>query len=724
MHIRNFTRIVLAVVGLLIAVPAAFAQQDAQIRFVHAFVDAPNVDIYVNDAPVAQDVPFGVASDFIPVNTGDVSIAATAAGTADELFSQVVTTGPEPLTLVVSDNTGFVRYADNVDPLNTGQARLTAIHAIEGGPAVDVVLTDGRPVIVELAYATPYGTLDVPAFNYGLNVIPTGGSLEDAIFAEPFFAPLATGTSYTAVVYGTLDAPQVMLLAAPVNPNPGDGFLQLTHNVTDGPAVDVYANDNLIVPGLAAGESTELFPVAAGTYDVQIVAADTVDIITGGDVTIDSGAEVTAVVNAGDDGVTIDVEAAAAPVTEEVVVEPTAAPTTAEVVVAEPTPVPAAEVVVQQPTQPAAIIQPTVPPPPDARPTGRVIIDPGANLQLRQYPDSESLSLGLAPSGAVLTIEGREGPPAQIEGLFNQQVQDEIDAFVDPAEDLPEDADLNPANTWLYASYVTPDGGTIEAWVLSQFLDVRNADGEIQRLADLPLIPNNNFGQATNTEVTPPPIREDAVVARVFNLNPGVNLQVRRTPSTQGESLALLPNGTEVELLGFGIGPSELPSPETADNAEWVFIRYTPAEGGEVIGWSSGLYLTYLWRGEPIDFEEMEDRNLLLFEDLSTRGELSAGAVAPPRPTVDPLADQVVATVAVDPGANLQFRRDPSATSESLGLIPSGTQLIVTGRDTTGEWLFVEFEGQTGWIARAFTRLTFNGAVYDNIEELVIVPGF
>ncbi|MEO0564580.1 MAG: hypothetical protein AAF125_20915, partial [Chloroflexota bacterium] len=302
---------------------------------------------------------------------------------------------------------------------------------------------------------------------------------------------------------------------------------------------------------------------------------------------------------------------------------------------------------------------------------------------------------------------------------FSQEIQDQIDSFVDPAEGIDPDDDINPETTWVQVSYTTADGGVIEAWVLSQFLDIVNPDGEGQRLAELPLIPANDFGEAAGTEVTPPPVPDDVVSVQVFNLNPGVNLQLRRTADRFGESIGLLPNGTVLEYLGYGIGGSELPSIETAQNAEWMFVRYTPAEGGEITGWVSTQYVQEFFRGETVELDEIEARNLLLFEDLSTRGAVSGGASAPPRPTADPLADQVVGTVILDSGANLQFRRTPDQFGESLNLIPANTQVLVEARTADGAWLLVEFEGQSGWVASDFIRLTFNGSQFD-IDDLLI----
>lgn len=708
---KSLFAIVSVVVLVLVMSTPAFAQSEAQVRFVHAFVDAPNVDIAVNGEIVATDVPFGAASDFVETTSGEISITLSATGETAALFEQTFTLGAEPLTLVISSDAGFTPFVENVDPLNVGQARITAIHAINGAPEVDVVLADGRPVIAGLAYNTPYGTLDVPVLNFALNVVPSGATLSDAIFAEPFNAPLASGTSYTAIVYGTLDAPEVMLLAAPVLPQAGDGFLQVTHNVEGAPAVDVYANSVLLIPGLAEGASTVAFPVPADDYNVQVVVADTTDIVAEGDLTISTGATTLVTAVADGEGIALEVEAEEAPVASSEVV---GAPTTeSEVVAVAPTP--AVAVPVPSTPVPAAIAVPAATEAP--LPTARVQLDAGANLQLRQYPNSTASSLGLVPSGATLTVLGREGAPVQIQGLFSQEIQDEIDAYVDPAEDLPADQDLNPNNTWLKVSYTTPDNGVIEAWVSAQFLLVSTPNSTRQRLADLPTIPRNAFGEAVGTAVTPPPVNEDAVTAVVFNLDPGVNLKIRRTPDTLGETLALIPAGTVLEFVGLEISPDEEYGIEAAENAEWVFIRYSAPEGAQITGWVSTLYVQFFWRGERIDFEEMDARTLLLFEDPNTRGTLGAGAVALPTATVDPLRDQYVGTVVLNAGANLQFRRDADPFSESLALIPSGTELIVQARTEAGDWLLVNFDGTDGWISSQFVRLSFNGALVtvDNV---------
>ena len=303
----------------------------------------------------------------------------------------------------------------------------------------------------------------------------------------------------------------------------------------------------------------------------------------------------------------------------------------------------------------------------------------------------------------MLEIIGREGAPE-----YGEDEEPPADAtpFVDPATFLEdEEDDLDPRETWLFVRYNTPDGGAIEAWVNAFYLDVRDERDRRMRLADLPTVPNNRVGEAVNTDVTPPPVPEDRVTATVFGLDPGVNLNLRRTPETQGEVLNRLSNGTTVEFLGLN------------EDRDWAFIQYLPSEGGSITGWVSTQYLEYGYNGREVDLEELEERELLETIDEGRRGEIGSGAPQASAPTPDPERDAYVAEVLLDPGANLHLRRSPDAASESLNLIPSGTRVIASARTTEGNWLQVTFEGQEGWIASEYIDLTFNGEGVE-VEEV------
>jgi uncharacterized protein YgiM (DUF1202 family) len=202
----------------------------------------------------------------------------------------------------------------------------------------------------------------------------------------------------------------------------------------------------------------------------------------------------------------------------------------------------------------------------------------------------------------------------------------------------------------------------------------------------------------------------------VFNLDPGVNLNIRRTPDVNGEVLARLPNGTVMEFVGI------------KEDQQWVFVRYSPAEGGSVTGWVSATYVQYTYNSRLIDLEEIETRGLLAIIADDTRGETGSGAASVVVPTVDPVKDRYVAVVSLDAGSNLNLRRNPNQNSEVLAQIPSGTQLLVNARTPDELWLNVTFEGVDGWIAAKtevaqFVRLTFNGKPAEIAQVPIAVEG-
>jgi hypothetical protein len=216
--------------------------------------------------------------------------------------------------------------------------------------------------------------------------------------------------------------------------------------------------------------------------------------------------------------------------------------------------------------------------------------------------------------------------------------------------------------------------------------------------------------------------------ARVLT-DPGVNVHLRQFPTSAALSLALLPSGTEVTVLGRPGEPTFPPDltatptgtpfvdPATLltdpksdlDPAEtWVFVQLVAPDGGTVTGWINALFLTTPeLNGRPIRLADLP------LVPANTAGEYNSSFVPTPVPT-QPFENQVVATIdQLNPGSNLHLRRNPTPESESLALIPSGTQLVVEGVNDTGEWYQVTYNGTTGWISSTYVSLTLNGRPYD-----------
>ena len=688
--------------------PAAAQSGTSALRFVHAVPGAPAIDIFVDGDLAQTGLAFGETTSHIEVSPGPRSIVVRAAGSGDTLWEQTIMASTA-LTLIASspNSPSFVVFEDDLTSLAFGNARLTGVHAIEGAPTVDVVLDDGRPVMPGLAYGMPYGTIDLPAGRYDITLVPEGATLEEQLIPVTTLA-LTGGTSYIAVALGTPEQPELLLLSTSVRAEANSGFVRFAHGVAAAPPVDIYLDGVLIAPELAFEDATGYIAMPAGEYAADIRLAGEADSIIATTLTISAGQYQTAIAFSGPQGLLLEtylseiamvgprdalvqiVNAAGnestmsaalssgerviigvqpgayelalvAPTMDTLIIEtatatttiPTelaldgiyggtfyevfgipseagaavialppfsaartaastpftgtavaAMPTTGDNQIVLATPVPPADQIILQPATEApapeqAPAEPIAPMPAVPTPTvflgptARVLVDPGANLQMREYPSTNARSLGLAPSGSILNVLGREGEPTR---PIDATPDPEATEFVDPAQLLEAEGrrDLVPAETWLYATYNQPGGGSITAWVNALFLAVNDPAGRTQRLADLPTIPANRPGQIS----------------------------------------------------------------------------------GEVI--------------------------------------------APPLPTANPLADTVIAEVRLDPNANLHLRRRPSTAAESLRLIPSGTQLVVSGRTEEGDWLEVTYEGQRGWVASQFVILTFNGRAYDAFNLPVV----
>lgn len=426
-----------------------------------------------------------------------------------------------------------------------------------------------------------------------------------------------------------------------------------------GPPIDVYVNDQLAAADLMPGDESPYSDVMAGDLDISSTIASTdVPAFPRQSLSVGAGGEVSIVV-------------------PEAIEEAEGADETAE---ADDAALAAAA---------AAIGADET-----AFPTARVTnLNAGANLHLRRYPSTQALSLGLVPIDTEMAVTGREGT-----------------AVDDAAAGLARHEDLEPADTWLHVRYTTPDGGLITAWANALYLQVSDESGEAQRLASLGLVHGGQFGVALNTSIIPPkPTRR--VTARVYSLDPGVQLNIRTTNHRNSEIVAQARGGAVLSFLGLD------------EDADWAFIEHRPNENTTVTGWVSIAYIELLLDGNPIGVQVLMERSPALAPSISDerRGSLvvAGDGEAPPLPSRDPFLGVVVGEVRLDPGARLHLRLRPSVNERSLALIPTGERLIVDGRTENGEWLRATFSGQQGWVFGQYLDLSFNSRHIgdDELEE-------
>lgn len=177
----------MALIGLIAGFAACSNSDDneARIRVFHASPDAPNVDVLVDGGRVLENVPYKVASDFLPVESGDTRIQVNVAGTdTSAIDTNAVLDENTDYFIVAADKvasiTPLVFTADREAP-PAGQAKLRVLHSAASAPAVDVYVTapnagiaNAQPVLTNVPFKALSDYLTVPAGSYDVFVTPHG----------------------------------------------------------------------------------------------------------------------------------------------------------------------------------------------------------------------------------------------------------------------------------------------------------------------------------------------------------------------------------------------------------------------------------------------------------------------------------------------------------------------------------------------------------------------
>jgi hypothetical protein len=185
----------------------------ASVRVAHMSPNAPNVDVYVDESVVLEDVPFGAVSSYLDLAAGTHTIEITAAGDPDtSVFEGDVTVeADQSYTVAATGELGdmadqpfepLVLEDDNSDP-GSDTARLRVVHVSPDAPAVDVTVSaSGDALFDGVAYGES-GYTEVPANDYTVRIRGDTES-NDGDVAASFDVSLSGGQVYTAFAAGYL----------------------------------------------------------------------------------------------------------------------------------------------------------------------------------------------------------------------------------------------------------------------------------------------------------------------------------------------------------------------------------------------------------------------------------------------------------------------------------------------------------------------------------------
>ncbi len=171
-------------------------------------------------------------------------------------------------------------------------ARARIVHAIPGGPNVDVFV-DGNRVLQDVAFKDVSDYLELEPGQHTLQVSPTGQGQGNALIEEQTM--LEPNTDYTVAAGGTTDSPQAFLFMDETEPPSGNrASIRAVHLSPDAPAVDIAADGDVLVDGLEFGNASEYVAVPAGSYTLEVRPAGQEQTVTTADVTLEGGTVVSA----------------------------------------------------------------------------------------------------------------------------------------------------------------------------------------------------------------------------------------------------------------------------------------------------------------------------------------------------------------------------------------------------------------------------------------------
>ncbi|EKE81489.1 DUF4397 domain-containing protein [Idiomarina xiamenensis] len=185
----------------------------SDVRVVHAAADAPNVDIFVDNAADAAitDLAFGEASDYLNISADDHLIDVNQSGGAAVLNDVEVTTelaaqySVYAIGSVANDDLGLAVLTEMTRRIAT-QGQLQVVHASPAAGNVDVYITsDGNvaglePALADIAFDASdlysSGNVAIAAGDYQIVVTEAG---TENVLIGPLEVTIENGGLYTVV---------------------------------------------------------------------------------------------------------------------------------------------------------------------------------------------------------------------------------------------------------------------------------------------------------------------------------------------------------------------------------------------------------------------------------------------------------------------------------------------------------------------------------------------
>jgi hypothetical protein len=156
----------------------------------------------------------------------------------------------------------------------TPTATARFVHGVAGAGPLDIYVNDAL-ALIGIGYGETSSELRFPAGENALAVVPTGRPSEDALASGTI--ELRDGEAYYAALLGTVDAASVGLFALDLRPlDQGQARFRLINGVPDAlPFVPAFTGGEALSEPLGYGDASEYATLSAGTYDLDLLDAET-----------------------------------------------------------------------------------------------------------------------------------------------------------------------------------------------------------------------------------------------------------------------------------------------------------------------------------------------------------------------------------------------------------------------------------------------------------------
>lgn len=151
-----------------------------KVRFVHASIDAPNVDIYIDGVRILQDFSFKEASNYLSLPAGRHQVDIYPAGNmvSTVLSRKINIVHGKQYTLIP---TGYVKnikwLALEDDPrVPRGETKVRFIHLSPDAPAVDIAVKDRDVIFPNISFRKHTNYLAISPMTVDFEARITGSS--------------------------------------------------------------------------------------------------------------------------------------------------------------------------------------------------------------------------------------------------------------------------------------------------------------------------------------------------------------------------------------------------------------------------------------------------------------------------------------------------------------------------------------------------------------------